>query len=146
MTTTNDDKLIEMLTLHEGDERYAYQDSMGFITIGIGRCLDRRKGKGISPNESLYLLKNDIADCKHELENYVFYQIQDDVRKCVLIELCFNLGLMGLLDFKEMLDYMKKKDYKNATGELLKSKWSKQVSLKRAENLAYRMRYGAYPS
>lgn len=142
----DDTKLIELLKEHEGCERFAYSDSLGYVTIGIGRCLDRRKGKGITPTEAIYLLQNDISDCKYELEKFKWYQIQDDVRKCALIELTFNLGISGLLGFKNMLVSLQQKDYIQAKNDLLESRWSSQVGSRRADNIAYRIEHGCYPT
>jgi lysozyme len=35
--------LAEMLTRDEGRVRHAYQDHLGFWTIGVGRLIDQRK-------------------------------------------------------------------------------------------------------
>ncbi len=141
----DESKLIECIKKHEGCEQFGYIDSLGYLTISIGRCIDRRKGKGISPEEQIYLLKNDIADCKFELERYSWYLIQDDVRKCALIELVFNMGIGNLLKFKKFLAAMESKDYTLAHKELLDSRWAIQVKKERSKNIAYRIAYGTYP-
>lgn len=138
-------KLEEVIRKHEGCEQFAYKDSLGYLTIGIGRCIDRRKGKGLSLSESLLLLKNDIEDCKHELEHFAFYRALDDVRKCVLIELVFNLGIAGLLKFKHTIDAIERKDFKNAVLHLKDSKWATQVGQDRIDNICHRLEHGEYP-
>lgn len=140
------EKLKEILIKHEGSEQYAYEDSLGYITVGIGRCLDRRKGKGLSKREQLYLLQNDIDDCKRQLDPFVWYQNLDDVRKCVMIELCFNLGIHGLMGFKKMIAAIKKNDFETAMMELLDSKWATQVGKERQKNISYRLLHGKYPT
>lgn len=137
-------KLEARLKEHEGFNKFAYNDSLGFSTIGYGRCIDRRKGKGISDQEATYLLRNDISECAHLMALYPWYSIQDNVRKCVLIELCFNLGLQGLLGFKNTLAAMLEKDYVKAAEELLDSRWAKQVSKSRSDDIVYRLVHGAY--
>ena len=144
--SANDEQLIACLKLHEGCERFAYTDSLGYVTVSIGRCIDRRKGKGISPEEQIYLLKNDIEDCKFDLERYSWYTMQDDVRKGVLIEMTFNVGISGLLRFVTFIELMQKKDYVNAAKDLLSTKWAKQVGELRANNIAYRIEHGIYPA
>ena len=47
---------VDLLIAEEGEKLSAYQDSMGFWTIGVGRLIDARKGGGISQEESRYLL------------------------------------------------------------------------------------------
>ena len=145
MDMAEEQKLMHLLEQHEGCEQFAYKDSLGYYTISIGRCIDRRKGKGISKAESLYLLKNDIEACKHNLEKMTWYNALDDVRKCVLIELVFNMGMSGVLLFKKMISALKDKDFARAARELLDSKWATQVGKSRRDNIAYRMRHGDYP-
>lgn len=146
MDSASIDDLKKWLQANEGSEQFAYQDSLGYYSIGIGRCIDRRRGKGLSIAEQLYLLDNDIEDCKRDLNPFVWYQNLDDVRKCVMIELCFNLGIHGLLSFKRMLSALKEKDYPRAIAELKDSKWSTQVGKERISNICYRLKNGKYPT
>lgn len=137
-------QLESRIISHEGYRKFTYEDSLGFETIGIGRCIDSRKGKGLSMNEALYLLKNDIDECSHQLAFYPWYKIHDDVRKCALIELCFNLGIRGLTGFKKMLACLLEKDYSGAAKELLDSRWAKQVGEIRSKDIANRLEHGCY--
>ena len=43
------------------------RDSLGFVTVGIGRLIDKRRGGGITHGEALYLLGNDVARITHDL-------------------------------------------------------------------------------
>lgn len=139
------ENLKAILIAHEDRSQFAYEDSLGFITIGIGRCVDRRKGKGLSNKEQVYLLSNDIDECKNELEPFVWYQQLDDIRKCVMIELCFNMGIHGLLEFKRTLAAIKNKNFDLAIIELKDSKWSTQIGAERIKNICYRLKNGSYP-
>lgn len=137
--------LRECLIDAEGYKKYAYQDSLGVWTIGVGRNIDNRFGKGLSNDEINYLLNNDIAQCTSQLENFNWYDIQDQVRKEVLIELCFNMGLPNLLLFNKMIASLSQKDYHEATVNLLHSKWATQVQKSRIESIVYRLVHGEYP-
>lgn len=137
-------KLESILLKHEDYKRFVYKDSLGFETIGIGRCVDIRKGKGISIKEAQYLLNNDLTECDRSMRLYAWYNIQDDVRKCALVELCFNMGLRGLLGFKNTLDCLQNKYYVDAAKHLLDSKWSAQVGEARSQDIAYRIEHGCY--
>lgn len=136
-------KLEELLEKHEGYRQFEYKDSLGFSTIGIGRCIQIGHGPGLSHDESIYLLRNDIYSAQSQLSPYLWYTCQDDVRKCALIELCFNLGIGGLLEFKHALAYMGAKDYLNAAKAFLDSKWALEVG-ERAKDISYRIEFGAY--
>ena len=50
-------RLIE----HEGEILHAYPDSEGWLTIGIGHLIDKRKGGAISQRVSRLLFEDDIA-------------------------------------------------------------------------------------
>lgn len=142
--TQFDDLLRQRLYLHEGVEKSAYKDSLGYWTIGCGRLIDARKNGGLSDVEINYLLTNDIQKSKNDLEPYTWYKKQDQVRKDVLVELCFNLGLPNLLGFKKMIGALDTTNYKLAVKELLDSKWATQIGTDRKNDIVYRLKNGMY--
>jgi len=133
-------KIIE----HEGIRRFAYQDSMGKWTIGIGRNINEGSGKGLSTDECWYLLRNDIKDCRNQLKDYDWYKQLDKVRSDAIVELCFNLGLHGLLEFKDMINALQIKQYISAGTFLKNSNWYSQVGKNRGDDLVFRLRNGQY--
>ena len=137
--------LIDCLIEHEGRARYAYEDTLGNITIGIGRNISQRSGKGLSLDEQMYLLNNDIVSCRNQLKSMPFYQIQDDVRKDALVEMCFNMGLPHLCCFRNMISDLSEKLYESAVRSARESKWATQISKARLDNICYRLLHGAYP-
>ena len=83
-------QLIEELKRDEGVVLTLYKCSAGKNTIGVGRNVDDR---GITEDESDYLLGNDIDLCVDELENnFTWYKNLSDARQRVLVNMCFNLG------------------------------------------------------
>ncbi len=140
-TNTNlEHKLIE----HEGMKKSAYEDSLGFLTIGIGRLIDARKGAGLSVDEIFYLMRNDIDRLHRELTNYSWFKCLNDVRQGVIIELAFNVGINGLLSFKRMIAALEPLNPPLAAKEMLDSKWAEQVGANRANDMASRLREGRY--
>ncbi len=131
--------LKEWIKSDEGLSLVLYQCPMGKYTIGYGRNLEDR---GISQEEADYLLSNDISYCKHQLSNYDWYLIQPKEVKDALVNMRFNLGLFGLLQFKKMIDALKNKDYQRAAKEALDSRWAKQVG-NRAHRIADVIRHAA---
>src|ERR1700753_4254410 len=118
-------KLKESIKRHETYKKFPYHDTTGNLTIGYGRNLSE---VGIEMDEADFLLNNNIKICESLLNSHlVFYQYLDDVRKAVLIEMTFNMGIDGILKFKTMLDFLKKHDYESASKEMLNSVWAKQV-------------------
>lgn len=143
---TNQQKFDMHMLEAENSISYAYPDSLGYWTIGIGRCIDKRiNTRALSQDEIYYLYQNDMKKCRQELSSYAWYKNQDEVRQDVLVELCFNLGMPHLLGFKNMLQAILKKDYVNAGKHLLNSKWAAQVKTTRATHVHYRLVYGRYP-
>lgn len=135
------DPLKRAIILHEGMKLKPYKDTVGKLTIGIGRNLD---DCGISEDEALSMLDHDLTRCQLELLQYKWYSELDEVRKGVLIELVFNMGLTKVLMFKNMISFLSIKDYENAAKELLDSAWSKQVGFNRSKNLSDRLKLGRY--
>jgi lysozyme len=130
----------------EGCVLYAYDDHLGYTTIGYGRLLDKRRGGGISQTEAEYLLENDIDRKLAELrKNLKWFDNLDDPRKGVLLNMCFQLGIAGLLNFKNTLAKIEAGDYEGAADNMLKSKWARQTPL-RAERMAEQMRTGRWLS
>lgn len=117
---------------HEGVRLRPYVDTVGKLTIGIGRNLSDR---GITEAEARYLLDNDINACINDLLALTWFPDLDPVRQRVFVDLCFNLGLKRLKEFTKMLDAAGQKDWPRAASELLASKYATQVG-KRAETLA----------
>lgn len=129
----------EQLVLHEGLRLKPYRDTVGKLTIGVGRNLD---DVGITRAEALFLLRNDVEEVRTQLERYPWYTQLDPVRQKVLIDMAFNLGIGGLMQFRKMLAALEAGDYGKTADEMLDSKWARQVG-KRAQRLAEMMRTGA---
>lgn len=97
---------------------------------------------GITTDEALYLLDNDIEAVEIQVvKNIKFINDIDDIRKVVLCDMAFNLGMSGLLKFKHMLKAVELGKYEMASSEMLNSKWAQQVG-QRAIDLANMMRQG----
>jgi lysozyme len=124
---------------HEGCKLNPYKDTVGVLTIGYGRNLE---DKGITKAEALMMLRNDIEDVKASLEPFSWYKKQNPARKRTLVNMCFNLGLSGLLKFKRMIEALERDDYNQAAHEALDSKWAQQVG-GRALEIAEVIRNGA---
>lgn len=84
-------------------------------------------------------LETEILDRDQSLQVILpWYNDSSFVAKTVLINMAFNLGLKGLLGFRNTLRYIKEQNYKQAAANMRKSLWYRQVT-KRAEELAVRM-------
>ena len=139
--TTMNVHLRTQLMRDEGESLKPYKDSRGFWTIGIGRCLDTR---GITHTEALFLLDDDIADFSKEIfEALPWAATLDDARLGVLVNLAFNLGLAGLLEFRNMLLAVRLAQWDKAAEHLLSSIYAEQVG-DRAKRLAKQLTTGVW--
>ena len=131
--------MIAQLRLHEGERLKPYRCTAGKLTIGVGRNLDDR---GITSDESAYLLNNDIDSHWIELlEHLPWVETLDEVRQRVMLDMAFNLGIFGLLTFHRTLGHIKAGNYALASSAMLESKWATQVG-QRARRLASMMKTG----
>lgn len=136
--------LAQQLRRDEGTKPSAYQDHLGFWTIGVGRLIDARKGGGLRPDEIEYLLANDIKDrARALLAALPWFGALDDARQGVLLNMAFQLGTAGLLAFKNTLEQVRLGQYKRAAEMMLQSKWATQTP-ERAARLAKQMETGTW--
>lgn len=139
MTPEAKAKLKEMLFRDESYKQFPYIDTTGHLTIGIGRNLVTR---GISTNEALYLLDDDIIYFVSKLSYLIpFFSSLSENRQIVCINLCFNLGVNGFLEFRKMLAAIEKGDFDEASREILNSKAAIQLP-ERYSRLAFMMKTG----
>lgn len=118
-----------------------YEDSVGKLTIGVGRNLT---DKGLSASEVDFLLQNDISEAIRDTLRLFpdLYQISAP-RQHVLINMMFNMGLPTLSKFTKMIEAVHAREWKKASDEMLDSRWAQQVG-PRAERLAAEMEEGEF--
>jgi len=134
--------LLKQLELHEGKKRFPYKDTVGKITIGIGRNL---ADVGLSEDEIKYLLENDIVKCRRNLDAaFPWWRELSEPRQHVMIDMIFNLGLAGLSKFIRTLEAIRSGEYDLAADRMLQSRWASQVG-QRAKRLSEMMRLDEFP-
>lgn len=148
--THGGDKMIDLSTLdrvralmieREGVRLKPYHDSVGKITIGIGRNL---QDIGITEIEALYLMDNDIKRVVLEAgKNFKWFGGLNGPRQVVVISMIFNMGLYNFSQFKNTISALEKKDYLRASDEMLDSDWAQQVG-RRAYELSQLMLTGQF--
>jgi len=141
-------RLRQLIEKHEGRVDHAYEDSLGFVTIGIGHLIDKRKG-GKLPDEIINALFDyDVQQVEAILPDWVLKL--DEVRKAVLTDMFFNLGpepfdADGYKDWPIFIGQIKRGEWDRAADNMLSTLWARQVG-KRAERLATMMRTGEWPT
>ena len=132
--------LRDLLISDEGIKTKVYYDSRGIATIGVGRNLE---DTGITHDEAMYLLENDIKRCIQECTKaFPWFVELCEIRQFVVVSMVFNLGLDGFMDFKKMIKAIEKQDWVEAACQMIDSLWAVQVKAKRATRLANMMKYG----
>lgn len=133
--------LITQLKQHEGYRRLPYKCTEGFDTIGYGRNLETN---GIDEEEAEYLLRRDVGKCRAELFSRVgFFSELDSVRQDALVNMAFQLGVGGLLKFKNMMMALNEANYWEASRQALDSRWARQTP-NRAKEVALMLETGEY--
>ena len=128
-------QLIESVKQGEGLRLKPYRCTAGKLSIGYGRNLD---DVGITKLEAEYLLMNDLQRSENDAKKLPGFDNCSQVRRDVLIEMVFNIGLPRVLGFRKMLAALSNGDYAEAARQMLDSKWHKDVG-NRADRLAWRM-------
>ena len=143
--TTLVEHLTKQLTADEGVKPQVYKDSLGLWTIGIGRLVDPSiPGSGLRPEEIQYLFANDLEDRLTSLSTQLpWMTLLDEARQGVLLNMSFQMGVTGLLKFKNTLELVRTGKYVEAATAMLQSLWAKQTP-KRAGRLAKQMLTGEW--
>ena len=137
-------QLAEQLKRDEGLVLHAYNDSLGYCTIGYGRLIDNRKGGGITQQEATYLLENDIRKVSAQINQEIPWAVKLDYpRFSVLCNMAFQMGIAGLLKFENTLKMIQSGDYEGAGKGMLNSLWATQTP-ERAARLAKQMLTGQF--
>lgn len=114
--------LKQQLVRDEGRVEYAYLDSLGFLTIGCGHLIDKRKGGSLPPHIIDALLEWDITTKSAALYTaFPWVADLDDVRKATLINMAFQIGIEGLGKFVKAMGFMHASAYNAAATEFADS-------------------------
>ncbi len=131
--------LRDLLIKHEGLRLKPYKDSVGILTVGVGRNLERP----ISHDLAMFMLDEDIESSYKDVEQFGWFSSLDSVRQDVIINMVFNLGITRFKGFKNTIQAISDGDYLKASQEMLDSKWANQVG-HRAVELSMMMESGEY--
>jgi len=117
--------LIERLIVEEGLRLKPYVDTVGKVTIGVGRNLT---DKGINRRIAFLLLEEDVDEALAECVKHIpSWDKLTDSRRLVLCDMMFNMGWPVLSQFHNLLDAVQLGDWARASASMLGSKWARQV-------------------
>ena len=117
--------LIESIKKHEGYVGIVYKDSLGIDTIGYGFAIkDLELDKDICD----IILERKLKDLESRIKlKFGWYPFMPKTIQNVVMEMCYQLGVTGFSKFVKTITYLKDKDFKSASVEMLDSKWAKQT-------------------
>lgn len=146
------ERLIAQIEAHEGFRRHVYDDKTGrpivpgsvvegHPTVGIGLALDK---DGLRREEALIILDRRLDERETQLWALPGFAAIDDVRQHVLVEMAFNLGFRGLLNFRRMWAAIERRDWLTAVAEMKDSAWATQIGPQRLAKLMRQMLTGEW--
>jgi lysozyme len=131
----------ELIRKHEGYREGVYYDTVGVPTGGYGHAFLPGSKLPKDTWEQIFLYDYNLA-----VSDYYYLDLDlDPVRRAVMVDMLFNLGLPKLLKFKNTLAAIRQGDYERAARAMLNSKWARQVK-SRAKQLSEMMRTGEWPN
>jgi lysozyme len=135
------EKIAAQLKRDEGFRQFPYGDARGVLTVGYGFNL---ASDGLNEQESSVVLHIRAWNRYVELLTTLpWVHKLDDARQGVLLNMAYNLGVAGLLEFKRTLELVQAGAYTLAADEMRKSKWADEVP-RRAHRLLVQMESGVW--
>lgn len=139
----------EFAKASEGTERLPngrhklYKCPAGKMTIGWGFNIEDH---GIDDSDAERFLNSALNSAQSEVSKLVKnWNALSSVRKSVLIDMCYNMGITKLRQFKKMIAAIEKEDWKKASAEMKYSAWFRQVG-NRSKTLHKMMLEDKYPA
>jgi len=113
--------LIKRVLLHEGFKSKPYQDHLGVWTIGHGLTF-------LTELESKHIVEGRLLDLGLKWRSRCPWLKQRDPKLLdVIVEMSFQMGFQGVLNFKNMWRALETEFYHSAAAEMLDSKWAVQT-------------------
>lgn len=135
----SDDVLFKELCAEEGMSRTVYYCPAGKLTVGVGHNLEAnpamsiikkklKLGENVSMDIIRTLFKNDVSEVITSLDNRLpWFKDLSPARQYVLISMGFNMGVPGLMKFKNTLGCLQRGDIKGCCYGMRSSRWYRQV-------------------
>lgn len=137
--------LRDQIIRDEGVVEYAYEDSLGYLTIGVGHLIDRRKGGKLPAHIIEALLDWDLKEKSAEVyERWPWVMNLEEPRKATIINMAFQLGVPGLAGFVRAMGYMERGEYTAASLVFAESKVAREQTPKRWARHCEQIRTGEW--
>ena len=113
------DQLVAELIRDEGERLKPYRDTVGKLTLGVGRNID---DKGITKAESRFLLDNDIDECVADLGTVAWFATLPESTQRGLLNMRFNLGPGKFWRWETTLGFFARGDVKGGAKQFRTNK------------------------
>ena len=121
------DLVKRLLTRNEGRRSEPYQDSTGNTIVGVGHRVVGEAKSHYSDAEIDALLAIDIHTAETGAQQVVRnYGTLSEVRKAVIIDMVFQLGIGGFIEFQHFIDAVENGNKKEAATAMLNSLAARQ--------------------
>jgi GH24 family phage-related lysozyme (muramidase) len=148
-------KVIDLLTRHEGFRAYSYRDTRGNLTIGIGFNMDAPGAAercaavgvdynavcyalhGITQAQAVALLDEGITTAQDAaIITVAGFMDMPDVVQLVIIDQIFNMGREKFLQFDREIAAAEAHDWQRMANEMQASLWFGQVGARGRDDVA----------
>jgi len=134
----------QLIAEEEGLRRCAYTDSRGYLTIGIGCCVDTRvPGTGLCDAAIDAQFAHDRAEADAVCQRIPNFAKLNANQQAALTSVAFQLGGQ-ILGWKNFMLAMGIEDWHAASNELLDSEWARKQTPHRAEREAAMLSTGEW--
>lgn len=136
--------LLKILEREEGFREQPYLCSEGYPTIGYGLKIGPKDAPlgmyqfAIPKDVALYWLRLHCADLYGEMEE-ALTPVGNAGRRAVLLSMAYQLGISGLMNFRNMWAAIERQDWEEAAEQMTDSLWARQTP-ERAQRHARIMR------
>ena len=142
----NKELLKEQIKRHEGEVLEIYEDSLGYLTFGVGHLVKEDDPEYGQPAGTPVSQERVDEVYEHDFEKHVeetihvfeskggedFYALPEDIQH-VLINMTFNLGGTRFAKFNNMWKGVIENDWEKVAVEMEDSRWFKQVGRRSIE-------------
>lgn len=139
--------VVDDLKIDEGFRSKPYYCHLKFPTIGYGIRIGPKNAPldqyqfTVKENVAEAWLKSEVLDRYDRLcKRIPWYEFAPHTVQRVLLNMAYQLGVDGVLGFKDTLRLLERKEYKAASLEMLDSKWAKIDTPGRAQKLSNSIR------
>jgi lysozyme len=135
----NIERVCKYIAGNEGFSPVVYLCSSGRRTIGFGHNIDVSPlpvGEKLPINRAVarHMLQERVTTLLHRLSQHMVFQKQTDARKCVILDMAYQMGADGAMKFHKMLAALDNGEWQVAVKELMDSKYARQTPNRASRN------------